>query len=184
MTEDAARIVTGRSCEGCAMCCYLLEVEALEKPAARWCAHCAGKRACAIYPDRPQECRDFHCGWLTTEALDERWFPAKARLFLASEHDGMRLTCVVDPARPDAWRKDPYYGLLKGAAKQAARFDGQVCVKVGRRWWVVLPDEDVALGEVGEDEVIVTEIGTGEDGSRRLKAMTLPRGDPRAKGMA
>jgi hypothetical protein len=58
-----------RACGGCTTCCTLLPVEALEKPPGVRCAHaCAGK-GCAIYAQRPGDCRGFACTWL----LDRSW---------------------------------------------------------------------------------------------------------------
>jgi hypothetical protein len=58
-----------RSCAGCTACCELLPVDALEKPPGVRCKHaCAGK-GCAIYPQRPGDCRGFACTWL----LDPTW---------------------------------------------------------------------------------------------------------------
>lgn len=176
------KIVSGRSCEGCAMCCYMLKIDALDKPDGHWCAHCPTKKRCGIHGEHPQECRDFHCGYLTVASLDESWKPSKSKIIMAAELDGQRMTAIVDPARPDAWRKEPYYGTLKAWAEAAVPYNGQVVVRVGPRYWVILPDRDVDLGEVGEDEVIVTEVNQTPTG-KKLDAIKLPRSDPRAAGL-
>lgn len=165
------------------MCCYLLTIEALEKPGGVWCPHCPAKTSCAIHGEHPQECRDFHCGYLTVASLGEEWKPSKSKIIMAAELDGQRMTAIVDPARPDAWRRAPYYDQLKAWAEAAVGFNGQVVVRVGERYWVILPDSDVDLGVVGDDEVIVTEITRTPTGPK-LSAMTLPRTDPRAAGMS
>lgn len=175
-------IVAGRSCDGCAMCCLLPAVHSLGKPANSWCRHADGGRRCAIHGAHPAECRAFHCGWLTLEFLGEEWIPARARIVLVGENDGGRITALVDPARPDAWRMAPYHAQLRAWAAAAVPHEGQVVVRVGRRYWVVLPDRDVALGEVGTDEVIVTATTRGPDGTV-VDAMKLPRSDPRTTGM-
>lgn len=52
-----------RSCGDCKLCCKVLGVPVLNKPAGKWCPHCP-TRGCKIYDDRPQECREYGCLWL------------------------------------------------------------------------------------------------------------------------
>lgn len=165
------------------MCCFIPAVDEIGKPANSWCVHAASRRRCAIHGAHPRECRDFHCGWLTLASLGDEWKPSRARIILVGELDGRRLTALVDPGRPDAWRKSPYHEQLRAWAAAAVPHRGQVVVRVGGRCWVVLPDRDVALGEVGPDEVIVTSEARTPDGPQ-LQAMKLPRDDPRAAGLA
>lgn len=164
------------------MCCYILAVGALDKPANAWCVHCPTKRRCAIYDSRPQECRDFNCGWLTTAKIGDEWNPRRSRMVLGAEHDGFRLSVYVHPDRPNAWRREPYYGQIKAWAHAAAGDKGQIVVKIGSRCIVILPDEDVDIGAVGPDEVIVTSYTPGPRGMT-IRAMKLPRSDPRTAGM-
>lgn len=175
-------IVTGRSCEGCGMCCYLLKIDSLQKSQSQWCQHCSTKRGCDIHGQHPQECRDFHCGWLTVESLGDDWKPAKSKIIMAAELDGQRMTAIVDPKRPNAWRKSPYYDQLKSWAAAAVDFNGQVVVRINDRYWVILPERDVDLGQVSDDEVIITQIVRNEHGTQ-LDAMKLHRDDPRATGL-
>ena len=60
-----------KSCGDCGLCCKIMGVTALEKPAGRWCRHFGKTTGCAIYEDRPNDCRVFNCLWLLTEALDD-----------------------------------------------------------------------------------------------------------------
>ena len=58
-----------RTCEGCTLCCKLVPVAELNKPANKWCDHVLSRRTplgCMIYPDRPNGCRQFECLWLNT----------------------------------------------------------------------------------------------------------------------
>lgn len=171
-------IVAGRSCEGCGMCCYLPKIDSLEKPAGRWCKHCSTRRSCDIHGSHPDECRDFHCGWLTVEALGDEWKPSKSKIIMTAELGGQRMTAIVDPARPSAWRGAPFYDQLKAWAQAAMEHNGQVVVRVGERYWVILPDRDVEIGSVADDEMIVTEITRDENGTR-LEALKVRKDDPR-----
>src|SRR5207237_5354674 len=60
-----------------------------------------------------------------------------------------------DPARPDAWRRQPYYASLQAWAARTLAKRGQVVVRVGNRSIAILPDHAVDLGMVAEDELIV-----------------------------
>ena len=55
-----------RSCGECTECCTALSVTEIHKPAMEPCVHQDGK-GCDIYPERPQSCRHFRCGWLDGE---------------------------------------------------------------------------------------------------------------------
>ena len=176
-------IVAGRSCEGCGMCCNLLKIDSLNKPAGQWCEHCSTRRSCDIHGQHPDECRGFHCGWLTVEALGDEWQPAKSKIIMTAELGGQRMTAIVDPKRSDAWRQAPYYDQLKAWATAAVEHNGQIVVRVGERYWVILPERDVDLGRIADDEVIVTQIVRDENGTQ-LDAMKLHKDDPRAAGLS
>jgi len=55
-----------RTCGECAACCYIPAVPSLAKPAYELCRH-SSKGGCRIYAERPQECRDYSCLWLSSE---------------------------------------------------------------------------------------------------------------------
>ena len=148
-------LVPGRSCEGCTMCCKLMAVADLEKPRGTWCSHCNQKRGCTIYDTRPEPCRAFYCGYLRLAQLDERWKPAKAKFLVNFEESSNRIVIHADPARPDAWRAEPYYKTIKQWARNAAKEQGMVLVWAGSHAMLVLPDRDRDLGNVSDDMLIV-----------------------------
>jgi hypothetical protein len=155
MTTAPPDLVPGRSCANCTMCCKLLAIDVLEKPRGVWCPKCDQKRGCTIYATRPDPCRGFYCGYLRLPDLDDRWKPAKARFLINFEAQANRIVIHVDPARPTAWRVDPYYKTIKQWAVTAQRQGGMVLVWAGPRATIALPDRDLDLGEVGEDQLIV-----------------------------
>jgi len=55
------------ACGTCRMCCNLLAVADLGKPANRMCEH-ACSSGCNIYASRPASCADYACIWLQTQA--------------------------------------------------------------------------------------------------------------------
>ena len=154
-TAAAVDLVAGRSCDGCTMCCKLLEVAPLNKPRATWCTHCDQKRGCTIYPDRPGACRSFHCGYLRIGHLDERWKPSKAKFLVNYEDQANRIAIHVDPARPNAWRVAPFYATIKQWSQRAFAERRLLIVWSAQHAIVVLPDRDCDLGIVRDDQFIV-----------------------------
>lgn len=147
----------GRDCGTCTLCCKVFDVPVLDKPSGRWCQHCLPGQGCGIHATRPQYCRDFFCLWITQGWLGDEWKPAVSKIVLTiSPLNGM-LTAQVDAQTPNAWRRDPYYRHLKQWAAAALPRGQIVTVFVGRQATVILPDRDVALGEIGAGDRIVPE---------------------------
>lgn len=147
--------VSGRSCGDCALCCKVMGIGALEKPANQWCNHCPSKQGCAIYEERPQECADFHCLYLTASWLGPEWQPLKSRMIIATGNEGRIMTIHVEAQRADAWRREPYYSQIKRWAAAAERTGAQVMVNVDRRVFAIFGTHETDLGKVGTDESIV-----------------------------
>lgn len=154
--EVETHIAPGRSCGTCSMCCKIARVDYFKKPAGKWCEHCLIGKGCAIYETRPAVCRRFLCLWMMNPELPPVWKPDRSKMYLHIELSGERLAAHVDPSVPGAWRKEPYYSDLKRWAVQAAHNETQVSVFIGRHAFVILPDRDIDLGIVGEDELIVS----------------------------
>src|SRR3954464_14389856 len=148
-------MVPVRGCDGCTLCCKVMGVQALGKPAGTWCQHCKTGVGCGIYETRPSDCSAFLCGFLLLPELSEEWRPAVSRLIISPLTLGNRINVDVDSARPDAWRRHPYYDSLKAWSKRTLAKAGQVVVRVNGRSIVVLPDHSVDLGVVAGDELIV-----------------------------
>lgn len=168
-----------RACGTCTLCCKVLGIVELDKPQGTWCADCAVGSGCRRYETRPPTCRQFHCGWLLVPELSEQWFPARAKFVLDADMGGRRITAYVDAARPNAWKEEPYYAQFKAWAKAFAPQLGQVVIAIGKRMIVVLPDDDVDLGELAADELIVTQKRQTPTGSG-LTALKVKRSDSRA----
>lgn len=163
-------------CGSCSLCCKLLEIEALDKPAGKWCKHCAPPKGCAIHADRPDECRQFTCGWLAMPELTDDWFPARSKIILFLSEEGKQLNAVVDPAAPSAWRQPIYYDQLRAWARQMAHGGPDVVVQTGGRIVVMLPDRDVDLGRADADRKVF--IGSRMTASgREYTAALVPKSD-------
>jgi hypothetical protein len=149
--------VPGRTCGSCSLCCKLLRIEELDKPAGRWCSHCeAALAGCKIYDSRPGSCRSFHCTWLIDPKLGDDWRPTTANMVLYYDPPAKRLAVHVDPEFPSAWRSEPYYRQLKAwtcTAIEAARkpspdawLMAPILVYVDDRAIVMLPNRDIEVG--------------------------------------
>jgi hypothetical protein len=101
---DAALPLEGRSCADCALCCKLLAIGELAKPAGSWCRHAVEARRCAIYENRPATCRAWHCGYLFLPFLGEHWHPARCGMVLHWNTAQRELTIVVDEGLDGGWR--------------------------------------------------------------------------------
>jgi hypothetical protein len=178
-SEKAA---TGRSCGSCSLCCKLLPIRELEKPENQWCVHCRPGHGCSIYAERPASCRGFACQRLINDTLGDEWFPTRAKMFVHYNSDPLGtigLYVIVDPSRPDAWRREPYYSQLKRWALNNLRARKmRVYVNVGRQTFLVLPGAAVDTTDkfhivvpVGEDRWEARCFDTKDEAMRALTAL-------------
>ncbi|CCE06073.1 conserved hypothetical protein [Bradyrhizobium sp. STM 3843] len=171
MQSEAKSEATSRDCGDCTLCCKVMAIEALGKPANAWCAHCQPKHGCSIYADRPAECRAFRCLWLVNGLLDDQWKPAKAKFVLTTSDDGIEVRC--DPGFPDAWRKAPYQSEIREWAMSGEEHDVTVLIINGPRIILVTRERDFDLGHVGPDHRIVREL----EGTRVVNATVVRASD-------
>lgn len=67
-----------RRCGDCQLCCRLLPIPTIDKPANKRCEHQSHARGCKIYSRRPFACSVFSCRWLTEEDTRELSRPDRA----------------------------------------------------------------------------------------------------------
>jgi hypothetical protein len=142
-----------KTCGECTLCCKVMAIEALAKPANSWCPQCRPARGCLIYADRPAECQTFRCLWLLNDLLDQRWKPSKSRFVLTTSEDGIEVRC--DPGFPDAWRKEPFRSEINQWAISGETHDVTVIVITGEKMILITPEREFDLGVVRPDERIV-----------------------------
>lgn len=150
-----ARTVAGRECGTCTLCCKVAAVEEMNKRNGVWCSHCTPGQRCTVYDRRPPSCRSFYCQWMLEKGLGPEWKPERAKFAMVKTEGGRRLTALVDPGFPSAWRRAPYYENLKQWALEASRKAPQIYlvdVLIGQRSIVILPDRNVELGILADDE--------------------------------
>ncbi|MDZ4776178.1 MAG: hypothetical protein SGJ23_05260 [Alphaproteobacteria bacterium] len=145
-----------RTCGDCTLCCKVMAVETLDKPAGRWCAQCDIGEGCKIYETRPQQCDDFNCQWLINPRIGAAWRPADSRMVLHYEAFANRMIVHVDDARPDAWRKAPFEAQMRNWAAQCMARGGQCIVMHGMRSMAIFPRGEKDLGVIGPEQVLVT----------------------------
>lgn len=111
------------------MCCKVLAVHAIAKPAGSWCPHCKPKGGgCGIYRERPGECRTFSCAWLAGLLPEEADRPDRLKAVLfedASENPAERIVVFAE-AHPGAVNGNPRAQFL------LQHFLGQDCTVVIR----------------------------------------------------
>lgn len=111
---------TGKQCGACQLCCRLMPIVALRKPANTRCQYQSFKRGCVVHghPSAfPVACRTWSCLWLGSTEVSGLPRPDRAHYVLdmdtcevpMANTDGssVRVSCFqiwVDPAWPNAWR--------------------------------------------------------------------------------
>jgi hypothetical protein len=164
-----------RTCGDCTLCCKVMAIEELAKPAGSWCAHCEPRRGCLVHADRPAECRSFACLWLIDGRLDQRWKPSRSKLVLTTSEDGIEIRC--DPGFPEAWRQEPFRSQIRQWALSGEVHDVTVLVMSGEEMILVTSDREFDLGVVRPDQRIVREIeGTRVVNVNVVKASDLETG--------
>ncbi len=141
--------VAGRNCGDCAMCCKLGEIKEVGKPDGKWCQHCTTRRHCDIYDTRPTVCRTYYCFFMLSD-LPEEWRPSTSR-FMVSQMQNNLVYISVDPARPDAWKKEPYHARIRHWSAKA-----RVVVLVGLHALAIYPDRVDDLGMMDEGYFLTT----------------------------
>jgi hypothetical protein len=152
------KVVPGRACGSCSLCCKVVSIAELAKPAGKWCTHCLPGNGCGIHTVRPIVCRGAYCEWMISKGLGPEWKPDKAKFVLFRTNGGRRLTAHVDPGHATAWRRSPYYENLKAWAREAAQKTPEmhmIDVMIGEHAIIILPDRDVEIGVVAPDEVVI-----------------------------
>lgn len=162
-----------RTCDGCSLCCKVLRIDWLEKPANKRCVHSV-PGGCGIHGSHPAGCRDFFCLWIDNAAFGPEWKPDKARFVMTKSPSGRGLLLNVDIDAPDAWKAEPYYSQLKYYA-QATQQGNYIVVCVGDRFWAIFPEENLAICELGAGSQI--SVGYKDSPGGRQPFATVQAGD-------
>ncbi len=170
--ESENPLVPGRTCGTCMLCCKVMRVDELSKPSGVLCSHAITGSGCTIREQRPSACRRFFCGWRLDPNIDSLWKPSISGFVLTIALRYGAMLVMVDPARPLAWRMQPYYGRFKEWAPRAFVEDKRIiAIVAGGEATVILPDRDVPIGMLGsDDEIILSRNAMGYHAERRRKS--------------
>ncbi len=149
-------LVPGRICGSCMLCCKVMIVEELNKPSIR--------------EQRPRSCHTFFCGWRLDPNLDSMWKPEISGFVLTISLRYAAMLVMVDPARPLAWKAQPYYGRMKEWSARAFKEDKRIVAMLLGEATVLLPDRDVPIGVLApDDEIVLSRDGNGYFAERRRR---------------
>ncbi|MFZ1991589.1 MAG: hypothetical protein WAW96_17680 [Alphaproteobacteria bacterium] len=133
-----------KPCGPCGLCCKLIKVDELNKPAGQWCAHYARGQGCTIHAQRPALCVGFQCGWSMRSELDEQWRPDNSKFILLTPEGQLIVQC--DPGLADAWRRAPYYSQIKKWSGRNSENYITVIVRTRGHMIFVFPEADIDIG--------------------------------------
>jgi hypothetical protein len=168
--ESENPLVPGRTCGSCMLCCTVMQVEELNKPSGQKCGYAVAGSGCTIRETRPRSCRRFFCGWRLDPNIDSLWKPEICGFVLTISLRYSSLLVMVDPAKPFAWKMQPYLGRLKEWSARAFKEDKRIVAIVSGDATVILPDRDVPIGVLGpDDEIVLSRAGADYHAERRLK---------------
>jgi hypothetical protein len=125
------------------MCCKLVAVHELAKPAQEWCGNCEIGVGCNIYEQRPGDCRTFYCGWLLDARISDAWRPLDCKMVVKFEPK--RIVIHVDKDRKDQWRKEPFHSQIRAWARAGTLYQGDVIVWEGK--------DALRIGPAGEQKL-------------------------------
>lgn len=141
-------LVPGRSCKDCTLCCKLVSVYEIQKPAQSWCEHCTIGVGCKVYDTRPADCRTFYCGWLLDPRIGDAWEPNNCKMVVKFEPK--RIVIHVDKDRRDQWRKEPYHSQIRAWAQAGMAHQGEVIVWEGLEALRIHPAGEQRLGRAAK----------------------------------
>jgi hypothetical protein len=163
-TSPDARVIPGRECGSCTLCCKVYNIPEIGKVAGKWCTRCMPGKGCGIHDALPRECAEFNCLWRTQEALPAHWKPDQAKMVVTLHPLNGNIYVQVDPGAPSAWRRPPYYDQLRQWARNNLQKGWYVVVFVGDFATLILPDREMPLGALKPNHGISVRQTSGPDG--------------------
>ena len=128
-------LAPGKTCGSCTMCCKLMGIAELKKPAWTECVHVAPGIGCRIYQDRPRSCRQFICGWLLDPGMGPELKPDKCRVIF-HQQSGQNIVATCDADHPNAWREPNVLEFLRHLVVSLGPSRKVIVMEMGRVWYV------------------------------------------------
>ena len=165
---DRARRAAERSCGTCSLCCTVLRVDELSKPAGQNCGYQKGERGCGIHVSRPPVCRGYHCLWLQG-GLEDDERPDRTGGIVDLEPVGAAVQLAIREVIPGA------YDTSLALQNIAARYREEMPVRITNTEKLDDPDRSfrVLLAEDVEHRVAGETIEIFR-GGRLAETKTLP----------
>lgn len=123
-----------RECGECQLCCKLVPVEALNKPAGQKCVNQKFGKGCTVYHRSgfPTECRLWNCRWLVGDDTADQSRPDRSHIVIDVVPDFVTITdnqtgdtfhiqvvqCWVDPRYPTAYREKAFLDYVQRRGKE------------------------------------------------------------------
>jgi len=106
-------------CGSCTACCRVFDIAELQKPAGKWCDHCAIGSGCTIYEARPKACVEFECLFLLSQKRDDArehlplsLRPDKCKVVFAPSTNENVVAALTMPGAPLAWERKDVRALI------------------------------------------------------------------------
>ena len=162
------RRAASRSCGACSLCCTILRVDELAKPAGRDCLHQRGAQGCAVHATRPPICRAYHCLWLQG-GLEDDERPDRTGGIVDLETTGIGLRLAIREAHPGTFDASPALRAI------AERHRGSMPVRISDTGEPMDPDRPfrVLFADGLEQRVAGDRIEVYRDGVR-VETRRLP----------
>jgi hypothetical protein len=156
--------MTTRQCGTCSLCCKVLDVKAVYKPAGQWCKHAVPGKGCNTHKLRPKSCREFECLWLQSEMFGDEWKPENAKFVMAIDPLGNCMVIYPDAKINAPWRREPFHGFLKDLSARFLASNQVIMINDGSMISLLLPDQEVKVGPAHQKyEWTITPEGEGND---------------------
>ena len=175
LDQDYDTPAPGRECGSCTLCCKVYDIHEIRKPEGRWCQHCTPGRGCRIHEDRPYQCREFFCLWLTDADIPMDWKPEHSKVVLSIFPENGFIYGQVDPGSPHAWRKEPYFSELKRLSASLLKQNRHLILFVNREATLIMPTGAVPMGPMSPlDGFVVRQVFT--DAGPGYEVERVPQG--------
>tara|TARA_R110000772_G_scaffold17946_3_gene49862 strand:+ start:20048 stop:20506 length:459 start_codon:yes stop_codon:yes gene_type:complete len=102
-----------KECGDCTLCCELLPIGEINKPASVLCGDCVLTKGCSIYDKRPQSCRDFECSYISSDDMEEDLKPINCNVIFEKVTETVHLA-LIHPKDLDAWQAEPVKNYILG----------------------------------------------------------------------
>lgn len=76
-------------CNGCTLCCKLLDVHWMDSPSNVWCKHCDIGSGCKIFADAPDDCLNYQCVYNELDGLTIELRPDRCKIIFEKVDDSI-----------------------------------------------------------------------------------------------